>query len=80
MLSAPSRAGSRKTSKSQKQTLSLMPSEPHARSPFSSKGRPVIMQESKEEERSSFLPGGKKGKIRQALMKLNILPRSLNRL
>lgn len=72
--------GSRKESKSWKAPLSQMLSEPHQKPPFASKGKPVIIRGSKEEERSSFLSGGNKSKIRQALMKLNILPKSLNRL
>lgn len=76
MVSTPSISGSRKESKTRKQPLSQIMS---ADAKFGSgKNKPVI-RGNKEEERASFLSGGNKSKLRQALMKLNILPRSMNR-
>lgn len=79
MVSAPSISGSRKESKTRKQPLAQIMSA-DAKSSSVKNRQPVIRgNSSKEEERASFLSGGNKSKLRQALMKLNILPRSMNR-
>lgn len=72
--------GSRKDGKSRKQSLQMMMSEPHLKS-VNKNVAPVIRgnkEKSKEDDRGSFLSSGHRNRIRQALVRLNILPRNMN--